>query len=85
MALTTIYRLGWRACQENHSSFVKHGTILHNFLQTKFTIFFIYLEFFPWQAFPASCMFVGKAGAYPIEEPFRCSNQGLAPGLAHKK
>ncbi len=30
-------------------------------------------------------MFVGKAGAYPIEEPFRCSTLGLAPGLADKQ
>jgi hypothetical protein len=30
-------------------------------------------------------MFVGKAGAYPIEEPFRYSTLGYAPGLAHKQ
>ncbi len=26
-------------------------------------------------------MFVGKEGAYPIEEPFRCSTLGQAPLL----
>ncbi len=30
-------------------------------------------------------MFVGKAGAYPIEEPFRFSTLGQAPGFAHKQ
>ena len=29
-------------------------------------------------------MFVGKEGAYPIEEPFRCSTLGYSPGLAGK-
>jgi len=29
-------------------------------------------------------MFVSKAGAYPREEPFRCSNIGWAPGHIHK-
>ncbi len=39
-----------------------------------------------WQAFTSlvKC-FVGKAGAYPIEEPFRCSTLRQAPGLAHKQ
>ncbi len=26
-------------------------------------------------------MFVGSAGAYPIEDPLRCYTQGLAPAL----
>jgi hypothetical protein len=30
-------------------------------------------------------MFVGKAGAYPIEEPFGSSTLGWAPALAHKQ
>jgi hypothetical protein len=30
-------------------------------------------------------MFIGKAEAYPIIEPFWCSDLGLAPGLAHKQ
>jgi hypothetical protein len=30
-------------------------------------------------------MFVGKTGAYPIEEPFRYSTRVKAPGLAHKQ
>jgi hypothetical protein len=29
-------------------------------------------------------VFVGKAGAYPSETPFRCSTQGQAPGLTQK-
>jgi hypothetical protein len=28
-------------------------------------------------------MFIVKTWVYPIEEPFRCSTLGLAPGLAH--
>ncbi len=35
--------------------------------------------------FQPSLMFVGKAGAYPIEEPFRCCTLGQASGLAHKQ
>jgi hypothetical protein len=30
-------------------------------------------------------MLVGKEGVYPIEEPFRGSTIGSAPGLDHKK
>jgi len=30
-------------------------------------------------------MFVGKAGAYSIEERFRCSTLWQAPDLAHKQ
>jgi hypothetical protein len=30
-------------------------------------------------------MFVGKEGADPIEEPFKCSTLGYAPGLVHKQ
>ncbi len=32
----------------------------------------------------SSVMFVGKAGAYLSEAPFRCSTLGLAPGLTPK-
>ncbi len=30
-------------------------------------------------------MFVGKAGAYPIEEPLMYSTLGQAPARAHKQ
>ena len=32
--------------------------------------------FVPGKIFQPSLMFVGKAGAYPVEEPFRCSTLG---------
>jgi hypothetical protein len=32
--------------------------------------------FVPDKSFQPGLMFVGKAGTYPIEEPFRCSNLG---------
>jgi hypothetical protein len=38
--------------------------------------------FVPGKPFQLSLMFVGKTGACPIEEPFRCSTLGKAPGLA---
>ncbi len=38
--------------------------------------FSISLSVCPWQAFQPSLMFVGKAGAYLSEEPFRCSTLG---------
>jgi hypothetical protein len=34
--------------------------------------------------FQTSLFFVGKAGAYSIEEPFRCSTLMCSPGLAQK-
>jgi hypothetical protein len=30
-------------------------------------------------------MFVGEAGAYLIDEPFKCATLEQAPGLAHKQ
>jgi hypothetical protein len=36
-------------------------------------MFVISLTVYPWQAFQPSLMFVGKAGAYPSEAPFRYS------------
>jgi hypothetical protein len=41
--------------------------------------------FVPGKFFQPSLMFVGKPGAYPIEEPFRCCTLGKAPSLAHKQ
>ena len=35
---------------------------------------------FPGKPFQPSIMFVSKAGAYPTEAPFRCSNLGWAAG-----
>jgi len=32
--------------------------------------------FVPEKPFPPSKMFMGKAGAYPSEAPFKCSNLG---------
>jgi hypothetical protein len=34
--------------------------------------------------FQPSLMFLGKAGAYPCDAPFKCSTLGYAPGLTHK-
>ncbi len=44
-----------------------------------------YLVFVLGRRLQPSLMFVGKAGAYPIEVPFRRSTLGQAPGLAHKQ
>ncbi len=41
--------------------------------------------FVPGKTFKPSQMFAGKAGAYPIEAPFKCSILGEAPGLAHSQ
>ncbi len=35
--------------------------------------------------FQPSLMLVGKAGAYPIEDSFRCSTLEYAPELVHKQ
>ena len=37
--------------------------------------------FVPSKPFQPSLIFVGKAGAYPSEQPFRCSTLGSAPAL----
>jgi hypothetical protein len=41
------------------------------------------LVFVPGKPFQLSLMFNGKAGAYPIEEPFGSSTLGQTPGLSH--
>jgi hypothetical protein len=40
--------------------------------------------FVPDKPYQPSQMFVGKAGVYLIEAPFRCFTLGKAPGLIHK-
>jgi hypothetical protein len=39
----------------------------------QFAAYAVSYEFVPSKPFQPSAMFVGKAKAYPIEEPFRCS------------
>ncbi len=51
--------------------------MLKNFLQASVTNFCNKLRVFvPDKLFQPSLMFVGKAGAYPIEEPFGCCTLG---------
>jgi hypothetical protein len=46
--------------------------------------FFVIRVFVLGKLFQPSLMFVGKAGAYPSEGPFRCPTLSQAAGLAHK-
>jgi hypothetical protein len=40
--------------------------------------------FVPGKPSQLSLLFVGEAGAYPCEAPFRCLTLGYPPGLTHK-
>jgi hypothetical protein len=54
------------------------GPVLKNFLRPKFTDFSNKLVFVPGKPFQPCLMFVGKAGAYPSETPFRGSTIGYS-------
>jgi hypothetical protein len=48
-------------------------------------MFVIAIVFVPAMPFQVSLIFVGKAVAYPIEDPFICSTLEHAPGRADKQ
>ncbi len=63
------------------SQFIYLGQCYKTYYGRNLRMFVISQSVCLWQAFPVCC----NAGAYPIEEHFRCSTLGQALGLAHKQ